>query len=155
MSARLTPFPQLSTIREVLMPHQTALPASHAIPCLRYDDANAAISWLVDALGAEAIHVYPGPDDTVAHAELWFGDACVMLGSNGVGSLPPVPAGQGAVYVVLRGEAAVDALHDRARAAGARIVIELHDASYGSRDFTCADPEGNTWSFGSYAPSRG
>jgi uncharacterized glyoxalase superfamily protein PhnB len=49
--------------------------------------------------------------------------------------------------------AEVDALHDRARDAGAEIVRALHDTDYGSRDFAARDPEGNVWSFGTYAPA--
>jgi uncharacterized glyoxalase superfamily protein PhnB len=46
-----------------------------------------------------------------------------------------------------------DALHDRAKEAGATIVRELADQDYGSREFTASDPEGNLWSFGTYRPS--
>ncbi len=45
-----------------------------------------------------------------------------------------------------------DALHARAKAAGAKIEMELRDTDYGSRDFACRDPEGNLWSFGTYWP---
>ena len=44
-----------------------------------------------------------------------------------------------------------DALHDRAVAAGATIVRGLRDEEYGSRGFSATDPEGNLWSFGTYA----
>jgi uncharacterized glyoxalase superfamily protein PhnB len=127
--------------------------ATHAVPCLAYADAPAAVAWLVRVLGAEARHVYPGPDHTVAHAELWFGGACVMLGSLKEGALPPSAPGQATVYVVLPDAGAVDALHARAAEAGARIAIPLQDTPYGSRDFACLDPEGNGWSFGTYAPA--
>ena len=30
--------------------------------------------------------------------------------------------------------------------------MELTDTDYGSRDFSVRDPEGNVWSFGTYAP---
>ncbi|MEK9969912.1 MAG: VOC family protein, partial [Ferrovibrio sp.] len=54
------------------------------------------------------------------------------------------------VYVVV---ADVDALFERAKAAGAEIVWGLRDSDYGSRDFSLRDPEGHLWSFGTYAPS--
>ena len=129
-----------------------AAPLTSAIPGFRYHDAPAAIAWLVDVLGAEARHVYPGPDGTVAHAELWFGGGCVMLGSVKADGLPPHP-GQGAIYLVASAPDDVDALHARAVAAGARVVRPLHDTDYGSHDFSCADPEGNVWSVGTYAPA--
>ena len=68
-----------------------------------------------------------------------------MLG--GLGDSPP--PGTGAVYVAVPD---VDRLHERARAAGAEIVMEPFDTDYGSRDFAARDPEGNLWSFGTYRP---
>jgi uncharacterized glyoxalase superfamily protein PhnB len=135
------------------IPAVPAVRATHAIPCLRYADATAAIAWLVDVLGAEARQVHRGADGTVAHAELWFGDGCVMLGSMRDDALPPTRPGQAAVYVVAGSAAAVDALHARAVAAGASIVISLRDTDFGSHDFGCLDPEGNFWGFGTYAPA--
>jgi uncharacterized glyoxalase superfamily protein PhnB len=44
-----------------------------------------------------------------------------------------------------------DALFARATAAGASVVRGLADEDYGSRGFTVRDPEGNLWSFGTYA----
>lgn len=125
---------------------------THAIPGFRYHDAPGAIAWLVDVLGAVAGHVYPGPTPgTIGHAELWFGDACVMLGSVHDDGLPPRP-GQGSTYLVARGREDVEALHARAVAAGAPILRAVHETPYGSRDFACADPEGNAWHIGTYVP---
>lgn len=44
-----------------------------------------------------------------------------------------------------------DGLCARARAAGGEITREPFDTDYGSRDFAMRDPEGNRWSFGTYA----
>ena len=46
-------------------------------------------------------------------------------------------------------------LYARAKAAGAKILEEPTNRDYGSRDFICADPEGNIWSFGTYWPKPG
>src|SRR5579871_5609690 len=51
------------------------------------------------------------------------------------------------VYVCV---AAVDALWERAVAAGAAVVRPLADTHYGSREFSVRDPEGHVWSFGTY-----
>ena len=45
-----------------------------------------------------------------------------------------------------------DAHHDRAKASGADIVMELTDQPNGSREYAAEDPEGNVWSFGTYDP---
>ena len=129
-------------------------PCTHVVACLAYADADAAIAWLAEALGAAPGEVHRGPDGRVAHAELWFGDGCVMLGSLRTDGLPPTVVGQGAVYLVLPTPADVDARHARATVAGARVAIPLRDTDYGSHDFGCLDPEGNFWGFGTYAPRR-
>ena len=61
-------------------PGDSAIDAQH-LPCLRYEDAPAAIEWLVRAFGFEKQMVVPGPDGTVAHAQLKIGPGIVMLGS--------------------------------------------------------------------------
>ncbi len=40
----------------------------------------------------------------------------------------------------------------KAKAAGAQIVREPVTQDYGGRDYTCEDPEGHIWSFGTYDP---
>jgi uncharacterized glyoxalase superfamily protein PhnB len=119
-------------------------------PSLLYRDANAAISFLVNAFGFEEVAVYRSPDGTIVeHAELrWPGGGGVMLGSarpdSGIADLPP---GVGAIYVVVTDP---DALYERATSCGATISREMRDEEYGSRGFTARDPEGVIWSFGTY-----
>lgn len=124
-------------------------------PFLRYKDAKAAITWLCDAFGFERLAVYES-GDYVDHAELAFGDSVVMLGSKRDGGpitmLSPDQAGgvTAGIYVAVSD---ADQHHNRALAAGARIVRPLEDQDYGSRDYSCLDPEGNLWSFGTYVPN--
>jgi uncharacterized glyoxalase superfamily protein PhnB len=48
-----------------------------------------------------------------------------------------------------------DEVYRRAKAAGAEIVIDIKDESYGGRGFTCCDLEGRLWNFGTYDPWEG
>ncbi|MGP6157632.1 MAG: VOC family protein [Vulcanimicrobiaceae bacterium] len=126
-------------------------------PAVRYVDARGAIAWLEKAFGAQPHVVYDGPDGAVMHAELVIAGNMIMLGSSrDDGSLVRSPqqinAVTGAFYVALPDAAAVDALHARATAAGARITQGLHDTDYGSHDFAALDLEGHPWSFGTYRP---
>jgi uncharacterized glyoxalase superfamily protein PhnB len=120
-------------------------------PVLRYRDARAAIEWLDRAFAFAAKEVHEGDDGTIVHAELADEDGgIVMIGSEVEGANDDGErAGRGWLYVAV-GDA--DALHERAVGAGARIVRELADTDYGSRDFAAADLEGNLWSFGTYRP---
>lgn len=129
-------------------------PAPQVWPTLRATDARALIRFLVEAFGFEETVVY-GDGERVDHAELaWPLGGGVMLGSvrdaDDSGHLRP---GTFSAYVVTDDP---DALCARATAAGARLVQDLHDTDYGSRDFSVLDPEGNRWYFGTYrgAPRR-
>lgn len=129
------------------------------IPCLRYQDAPKAIDWLCRAFGFEKQLVVPNDDGTIAHAQLTHGRGMIMLGSagrhgGGFDQLVKTPAQVGGIgtqssYVVVDD---ADAHLARARAAGAEIVLDIQDADYGGRGYTCRDPEGHVWSFGSYDP---
>src|SRR5699024_12752761 len=57
------------------------------------------------------------------------------------------PAGSGLAFLVT---ADSDAVYGRATAAGAEIVMEMHDTDYGDHGFSVRDPEGNVWSVGQY-----
>ena len=129
------------------------------IPCLRYRDAPAAIDWLCQTFGFEKQLVVPNQDGTIAHAQLSFGNGMIMLGSvlkaeTEFGRLMKQPdeiAGaetQSSYILVLD----ADAMYARAKAAGAKIVIEIKDEDYGGRGFSCYDLEGHLWNFGTYDP---
>jgi uncharacterized glyoxalase superfamily protein PhnB len=123
-------------------------------PALRYRDAPAAIEWLERALGFETTERIDNPDGTIAHAELRLGDGLIMLGSGAEDLQDPPGDWRAARITLYVAVADVDGLHERAKAAGAD-VSDLFEQDYGSRDFNARDPEGNHWSFGTYAPSGG
>ena len=127
------------------------------IPCLRYRDAPAAIKWLCSTFGFEEQLVVPNPDGTIAHAQLRFGNGMIMLGSvvdSEYGRLIKQPDEIGgaetqSAYVIVSD---ADAIYQRAKAAGAKIVLDIKDEDYGGRGFTCRDLEGRLWTFGTYDP---
>ena len=45
-----------------------------------------------------------------------------------------------------------DQHYARAKAAGAEILFEIKDEDYGGRGYTCRDPEGHVWNFGTFDP---
>lgn len=122
--------------------------ARDATPVLKYRDAPAAIAFLARAFGFAEATAVPGPDGSVAHAELRVGAGAVMLGSRRTDPADPWAEADG-VYVAVDDP---DAHCARARAAGAEIVRGPADTPYGSREYTARDPEGRLWSFGTYRP---
>jgi len=57
--------------------------------------------------------------------------------------------GSQSAYIVVND---VDKHYKTAVAAGAEIIIEIKDEDYGGRAYSCRDPEGHVWNFGSYDP---
>jgi len=118
-------------------------------PSFTYRDAPAAIEFLCRAFGFVERARY-GEGDVIQHAELsWPGGGGIMLGSVREDSVhSQLPVATGSVYVVIDNP---DEMFARAEAAGATIMRGLRDEDYGSRGFTCRDPQGVVWSFGTYA----
>ncbi len=127
------------------------------ITTMRYKDAPAAIEWLCDAFGFEKHLVVSGENETIVHAQLKYGNAMIMLGSekdseydqflktpidlNGINTQSP--------YIIVE---KIDDHYSRAIAVGAKIVLDIKDEDYGGRGYSCLDPEGYLWNFGSYNP---
>ena len=113
------------------------------------DDAQALRGWLL-ALGFTEDLLIPGLDqDRIHHCQLdWPEGGRVLLSSTGERPTPCRP-GTSSLHVVT---ATPDAVMARARALEARVVQELVDQTdYTSRDFTVADPDGNHWTFATFA----
>jgi uncharacterized glyoxalase superfamily protein PhnB len=131
---------------------------STVVPGLRYRDALAAIDWLCTALGFERRAVYLADDGkTVMHAQLTLGNGMIMIGSvtNGTpySDLVRQPDDVGgetqSPYLVVADCAAV---YERAKAAGAEMILDLEEKEYGGKGFTCRDIERHVWSVGDYDP---
>ena len=130
---------------------------STIIPCLRYRDAPAAIDWLCRAFGFARRAVY-ADGATVHHAQLSFGNGMVMLGSAenasefGRRMVQPDELGLRETQCPCVIVADADAHYAQSKAAGAVIVDDIRDQDYGGRGYSCRDPEGHLWWFGSYDP---
>lgn len=131
--------------------------AANLIPCLCYRDLPAALEWLCGVFDFEQRRVVEDEQAGILHAQLGFGSSLLMLGpvndaqEDRLLSQPDEVGGvstQG-IYVIVT---SADALYTKAKAAGAQIVCELKDEDYGGRGFSCRDPEGHLWSFGTYDP---
>ena len=133
--------------------------AKAVIPCLNYKDVGAAIEWLNEAFGFEKHLVVPGENGKIIHAELTLGEQVMIMLGPSDNSTPynrMVKNPQDIGGFVTQSPALFvddpDAFYARAKNAGAKILIDIKTEDYGGRGFTCADPEGHIWNFGSYDP---
>ena len=117
-----------------------SIPSAAVVPVLIYPDVREAVEWL----GAPSV---PGAR---AHrrehrSQLLAGGGAVIVGDVRNERRPP-RAGEVTHSVMVRVEA-VDAHCDRARAHGARILMEPTDFEYGERQYTAEDFAGHQWTF--------
>jgi uncharacterized glyoxalase superfamily protein PhnB len=129
------------------------------IPMLSYEDCATAADWLQDAFGFREHERYADDDGRVTHVTLTIGEGVVMIGWPGPDYESPrhhaetceaaarwleTPYVVDGVYVSVDD---VDAHFERARTAGARILSEPEDQSFGDRHYRAEDLEGHRWMF--------
>jgi PhnB protein len=112
--------------------------------------AARAIEFYVSAFGATERGRMPGPDGTIGHAELQIGDSVLMLADEpgaeaGIGYQSPEGLGGSSLGLVLYVED-VDAVYERAIAAGATALSAPETKFYGDREGRVRDPFGYVWS---------
>lgn len=129
------------------------------IPALQYKDAPAAIEWLCKVLGFEKKLVVPGEDGLIVHSQLTLGAGMIMVGSrrdSEYGQLVRTPHEMEGYNTqspfIYLDDSEMDSYYNNAKKNGAEILTALREEEYGGRYYSCKDPEGYLWSFGSYNP---
>ena len=122
-------------------------------PYLFYDDVGGAARFLEEAFGFTRIFESSmgggEGDGGLQHAQLAFGNCKVMIGKTGQGlrmvkRASAMDALHAGVYVYVPD---VDGHCERARKAGATILLEPGDQPWGDRMYCAIDPEGQFWMF--------
>jgi PhnB protein len=123
------------------------MPERHTITVhLVCRDAARLAAWYADALGAEERGRVGLPDGRFMQIELRFGDSTVMIADEfpELGVLSPLSVG-GVSSTLSLDTQDVDALWERAVAAGAEVVQPLQDMFWGDRHGQILDPSGHRW----------
>jgi uncharacterized glyoxalase superfamily protein PhnB len=116
-------------------------------PYLYYEDVGRALRFLAKAFGLRKYGIQMrGVDRKINHAAMKLGAGVVMMGRPGRAYRNPRRLGQAtqSLYINVKG---VDKHFQRARRAGAVILEEPTDTSYGHRRYGAEDPEGHQWYF--------
>jgi PhnB protein len=115
-------------------------------PYLIVKGAARAIDFYKQAFGATEIMRFPGPNNTIVHAEIKIGDSVVMLSDSPVGGEFRDPQALGGspiglmIYVP-----EVDKTFKNAVSLGAKESRPVVDQFYGDRSGTLVDPFGHVW----------
>jgi uncharacterized glyoxalase superfamily protein PhnB len=123
-----------------------------------YQDAAAAIDWLVSAFGFEVRLKVEGDNGRIEHSELTYGEGLLMVGQESVDAprswkryMRSPRSLQGAnTQCLMFFVDDVDAHCAHARGRGAKIVEEPATHDYGEdywtdRSYGALDPEGHLW----------
>jgi PhnB protein len=117
-------------------------------PCLVVQGAAKALDFYAEVFGATERMRFPGPDGSVAHAEIQIGDSVLIVEDEDprrgttappAGGLPGTPVFQ-FIYVD-----DVDAVVARAVELGANMRRAPENQFYGDRDAFVIDPFGHGW----------
>ena len=146
LARRDSPSPEqmLSTVEEMTMMDSTI---HGTTGLLMYDDVDAAHDYIVRVFGLASGEVWKSADGVTEFREVRAGDQVIGLhpsGAKGFRSPRSVNAVTGVTVISVED---TDAHYARSVAAGARIVCEPVDQSYGIREYGAADSEDQIWYF--------
>jgi PhnB protein len=120
-------------------------------PYLRVRNASAAIEFYKQVFDATEGMRLTEPSGRIGHAELKFGTFTVMISDEypeyGIHG-PEAFGGTGSSLHLHVDD--VDALTQKAVAAGAKLIMEPQDQFYGERSSKVLDPFGHEWLLGSH-----
>jgi uncharacterized glyoxalase superfamily protein PhnB len=142
------------------MTASSTLPAPNLMPLMRYRDLAEAMGWLEQAFGFERQVAVSDSEGAAIYGQMTYRGSVIMMGAvreTDLDKLMRQPDEVGDVetqscYLVVDD---ADEHCARAQDAGAEIVLELKSDGLGRRGYSCRDPQGHIWNFGTYNPARG
>jgi uncharacterized glyoxalase superfamily protein PhnB len=120
-------------------------------PYLVVSDADAAIAFYAKAFGATEAARMAAPGGAVVHAEVVIDGVHLMLATANPGFGTKGPDQLGGTPVTIHHYCAdVDAAVERAKAAGATVLVAPDDMFWGDRMAKIRDPFGHDWSIATH-----
>jgi PhnB protein len=120
-------------------------------PYLSVHDAAKAIDFYKRAFDATEVHRMAGSHGKITHAEIKIGDSIVMLADEMSGSECRSPQALGgtttSIFLYVKD---IDAVYNKAIAAGAKSTMPPGDMFWGDRFGKIADPFGHSWSLATH-----
>ncbi len=119
----------------------------HSItPYLIVKGAAKAIDFYKNAFGATELMRFPGPNNSVMHAEIKIGDSVIMLADERDGTPYRSPSlTTGAPVSLMIYVEDVDKVFNQAVSLGAKSTNAVQDQFYGDRSGNLTDPFGHVW----------
>jgi PhnB protein len=122
-------------------------------PSLIVRGGDKALRFYRDVFGATERMRFPGPDGTVAHAEIQIGDSVVMVEDESAErgtKAPPTSGVAGSPFFLYIYVEDVDQVVARAVKLGATLKRPPDNQFYGDRDGYIVDPFGHGWAIATH-----
>jgi PhnB protein len=122
-------------------------------PCLIVQGGVKALAFYTQVFGATERMRFPGPDGTIAHAEIQIGDSVVIIEDEAPeqGTKAPPPGGvagsPSSLFIYVED---VDTVIARAVELGATLQRAPQDQFHGDRDGHMVDPFGHGWTIATH-----
>ncbi len=123
-----------------------SVPVDTILPHVHYPDVSEAVSWLARVFGFTEHFRYGEP---LSGAQICLGKAYVMV-HLADGQPTPAQLGFGTQFLTIFVDD-VDSHFARSKAAGAKIVEDLHETVYGERQYGAEDLAGHRWLFSQHS----
>lgn len=125
-----------------------SVPVNTVLPHVEYQNVAEALDWLQRAFGFVEHYHYGDP---ISGAQVHLENAYLMVhATKPPGSSSAAQQGHRSQTLTIFVDD-VDAHYERTKAAGAKIVEELHETIYGERQYGVEDFEGHRWLFSRHA----
>ena len=124
-----------SVLADILLPH------------IIYQNLSQAIAWLTRVFGFAEHYRYGEPP---SGAQMLLGRACIMVRQAEPEQASPSQLGYGTQSLTIFVED-LDGQYRRVKAAGGKVVEELHETEYGECQFGVEDLDGHHWLFSRHA----
>lgn len=125
-----------------------SVPTDTVLPHIMYRDLAEALAWLSRTFGFTEHYRYGDERGQPSGAQMHLGDAWIML--KRARGATPTELGHGTQSLTVFVED-VDAHFERTRSAGANIVEDLHETTYGERQYGVEDLDGHHWLLSQHA----
>lgn len=124
-----------------------SVPTDILLPHVVYSDVDTAVEWLARVFGFQEHYRYGQP---TSGAQVHLGNAWIMLKQAEDERTTPMQTGNWTQSLTVFVED-VEKHFERAKAARARIVEELHETEYGELQYGVVDLDGHHWLFSRHA----
>jgi uncharacterized glyoxalase superfamily protein PhnB len=124
------------------MQKNRSVPTDTILPHVVYQDVGVAVAWLCKTFGFIEHYRYGNPAGPISGAQMHLGNAWIIVHRARPGGSSPAQLGYGTQSLTVFVDD-VDSHFQRRKAAGAKILEDLHETVYGELQYAAEDLDGH------------